>query len=425
LIKTLLKISTEETKVFKLHSLFSLIQGVITGVFALNELVFIKDMSGDNFKLSILLQLSVLVLLFSMGVNEFLRRVKNKKKLLAVMAFISHIPLLLLLVFPENAQAYIDSSFYHYLFLAIFLFFYLNLIITLPTINQMLKSAYTHENFGRLYGYTSAANKIVIMITTLAFGVLLDNYNFAFKWVYPIMGVLGIISILLLSKIKQPPEVAVVTSFRKAMSNSLKYMKEVLSTNKAFLHFEMGFMFYGFAWMISAAIIPIYFNEVFQMNHATYGFYKNGYNLLAILLLPFFGSLLGKIDARKFGAITFASLMLFSFSLAVAQYYMDYIEIGSIKIYFSLVIAYTFYGVFAATMALLWFIGSAYFCKKEDAARYQSIHLSLTGMRAVFSFQIGIWMYMAFGFTFTFAVAGFSLLAAVVLMLWSFSRERG
>jgi hypothetical protein len=76
-------------------------------------------------------------------------------------------------------------------------------------------------------------------------------------------------------------------------------------------------------------------------------------------------------------------------------------------------------------MALLWFIGSAYFCKKEEAARYQSIHLSLTGMRAILSFQIGIWMYMAFGFVFTFAVSGFFLMAAVLLMLWSFSRERG
>jgi hypothetical protein len=46
-------------------------------------------------------------------------------------------------------------------------------------------------------------------------------------------------------------------------------------------------------------------------------------------------------------------------------------------------------------------------------------------MRAVFSFQIGIWMYMAIGFVFTFAESGFFLMAAVLLMLWSVSRERG
>jgi len=414
-----LKISTKEFSVFKLHFLFSLIQGIITGVFALNELVFIKDMNASNFQLSILLQLSVIIMVVSIGVNEFLRRISDKKKLLRTIALVTHLPLLLIIFFPKDASTYSQNPIYHYAFLSIFFFFYLNLIITLPTINQMLKSAYTHNNFGRLYSYTSSANKIMIMLTTLSFGFLLDDYGFAFIYIYPMMGILGIISIFLLSQIPQVEEIPVKSSFKEAISNSMKYMTHVLKNNKPFLHFEMGFMFYGFAWMISAAIIPIYFNEVFEMNHATYGFYKNGYNMLAILLLPFFGGLLGRIDARIFGAITFGSLLLFTFTLGIAQYYMQYVEVFGIKMYYSLIIAYGFYGVFAATMALLWFIGSAYFCKKEEAARYQSIHLSLTGFRAVLSFQIGIWMYMAFGFTFTFMTAAFSLLIAVVLMLWS------
>jgi len=414
-----LKISTEEYGVFKLHFLFTLIQGIITGVFALNELVYIKDMNATNFQLSVLLQLSVIIMVVSIVVNEFLRRVSNKKKMLKIVALITHLPLLLFYFFPQNIEAYTNSEFYHYAFLSIFFFFYLNLIITLPTINQMLKSAYTHNNFGRLYSYTSSTNKIMIMVTTLAFGFLLDEYSFAFVYIYPLIGILGIISIFLLSKIPQVEEIPVKQSFAKAINNSFKYMVDILKNNKPFLHFELGFMFYGFAWMISAAIIPIYFNDVFEMNHATYGFYKNGYNVLAILLLPFFGSLLGRIDARTFGAITFGSLMLFTFTLGIAQYYMQYIEFFGIRIYFSLLIAYGFYGIFAATMALLWFIGSAYFCQKEEAARYQSIHLSLTGFRAILSFQIGIWMYMAMGFTFTFMVAAFALLIAVILMLWS------
>ena len=415
-------ISGNEFKVFKLHFLFSIIQGVITGVFALNELVFIKDMSGTDFQLSVLLQMSALVMIISIMVNEFLRRIHDKRKLLITTAFVTHLPLLLLLFFPQNAEAYSSSSIYHYFFLAIFLFFYFNVIIILPTINQMLKHSYSHENFGKLYGYSSTMNKVAIMLTTLAFGFLLDKFNYSFIYIYPIMGILGIISITLLSQIPQPYETPVKSTLMKSISNSLIYAKKVLTTNKAFLHFEMGFMFYGFGWMIGTAVIPIYFNEVFEMNHATYGFYKNGYNLLAIMLLPFFGKLLGRIDARKFGVITFGSLMLFTFILGFSEYYPQYIEFGSIKIYFSLIIAYFFYGIFAATMALLWFIGSAYFCEKEEAARYQSIHLSMTGLRAVFSFQIGIWLYLAFGYTFTFMVAAFSLLIAVSIMFWSYKK---
>lgn len=359
----------------------------------------------------------------SIIVNEFLRRVRDKKKMLQIMALITHSPLLLLFLFPQSREAYELSSFYHYLFLAIFLFFYLNLIIVLPTINQMLKSSYSHESFGRLYSYASTANKIVIMITTVIFGFMLDDFNYIFVYVYPIIGILGMVSIFMLSRIPQPLEVPIKSSLKESLINSFSYMKNVLISNKAFRHFELGFMFYGFAWMITAAIIPIYFNDIFNMNHATYGFYKNGYNLLAIFLLPFFGKLIGSIDARKFGAITFGSLLLFTFVLGIAQYYQQSFEIGSIKIYYSLIVAYFFYGIFAATMALLWFIGSAYFCKKEEAAKYQSIHLSLTGLRAVFSFQIGIWMYLSMGFTATFMIASFSLLIAVILMVWSLRRS--
>ncbi len=414
-----LKISESEFGVFKLHFLFSIIQGIITGVFALNAFLFVKDMAATKLQLSVLLQLSVVIMVVSIVVNEFLRRISDKKKLLKITALITHLPLLLLIFFPTNPQVYKESSFYYYAFLSIFLFFYLNLIITLPTINNMLKSAYSHDNFGKLYSYTSSANKVMIMVTTLGFGYLLDSYGFAFIYIYPVIGILGIISIFLLSRIPQTAEVIIKSSVADSIKNSFKYMAEVLSNNKPFLHFEIGFMFYGFAWMISAAIIPIYFDDVFEMSHATFGFYSFFYNFLAIIMLPFFGRLIGRIDARKFGAITFGSLLLFTLTMAIAKNYMQYVEVFEIKFYFSLIIAYFFYGIFTATMALLWFIGSAYFCKKEEAARYQSIHLSLTGLRGIIFFQIGIWIYSAFGFTFTFMTAAASLLFAVILMLWS------
>jgi MFS family permease len=213
-------------------------------------------------------------------------------------------------------------------------------------------------------------------------------------------------------------------SFFRAVTNSLLETISILKTNKPYLHFEIGFMFYGFGWMMAATVIPIYFNEVLGMNHATYGFYKNGYNLLAILLLPFFGNLMGRIDPRKFGVFTFGSMMLYLLFILLTSFYPQYWQIGTIRIYPMLLISYGFYGVFAATMALLWFIGSAYFCKKEDAAQYQSIHLTLTGVRSIFAFQIGILFYQGLGFVFTFGLAAFSLFLSVLIMYFSYKNRK-
>lgn len=67
---------------------------------------------------------------------------------------------------------------------------------------------------------------------------------------------------------------------------------------------------------------------------------------------------------------------------------------------------------------------SAYFGKNEEAGDLQSVHLSLTGIRAVFAPLIGVVIYQIFGFTITFLLAIFTLFLAIILMIWSYKRER-
>jgi MFS family permease len=422
-MNSFLKINSSEAYVFKLHLLFSVLQGVLVGVFALNEFVYIKDLKATDIQLSFLLQAASLVFLSSVFLNEVLRRITNKQKMLRWASVLAHLPLFSIAFFPADSSYYTQYNIFTYLFLSIFFVFYLNTVIILPTINQMLKNNYSHNNFSRLYGYSSTINKVVIMFSTIAFGFLLDFDNYSFIYVYPIMGVLGILSVFLLSNIKYIDAAQPKNTYWKSTVYNIVNSIHILKINKPYLHFEFGFMFYGFAWMIATAVIPIYFNEVFQMNHATYGFYKNGYNLLAIMVLPFFGNLLGKIDPRKFGVYTFGSLLLFVVFIMLSNYFPQSFKIGEITIYFTLIVAYLFYGIFAATMALLWFIGSAYFCKSEEASQYQSIHLTLTGLRSIFSFQIGVLLYQSQGFNFTFSIAALSLLLSVIIMFWSYRRS--
>ena len=49
-------LSSEEKLTFKLHLIYSIIEGIILGVLALNEFVFVKSLKGSDFQLSILIQ---------------------------------------------------------------------------------------------------------------------------------------------------------------------------------------------------------------------------------------------------------------------------------------------------------------------------------------------------------------------------------
>ena len=74
-------------------------------------------------------------------------------------------------------------------------------------------------------------------------------------------------------------------------------------------------------------------------------------------------------------------------------------------------------------MVLLWNIGSAYFCEPNEAGTYQSLHLSLTGLRAVAAPLLGVLFYETLGFRATFAISIIILLLAMWLMYWSKKSE--
>lgn len=419
-------LNEKERITFRIHLLYSILEGVVLGVLALNEFVFIKSLKGSNIELGVLFQFSAIVFTGLIFINEFLRRIRNKKKLLLITALITRLPLFLLIFFPKSDVGMLGNGIYHFIFLGIFFMYYLALPIVLPNINLFLKNAYTHENFSKLYSNATSINKVVMLVVTFSYGLLLDWNPYAYTYVFPLIALIGIGSIHLLSKIpyQANEKVVIKKTFLKSIQSSWQNMWITMKTNKPYLHFEIGFMLYGFAFMSTAVVITIYFDKALGLNYSSIAFYKNAYNIIAIILLPFFGRLLGKIDPRKFAVITFASIALFIFFLALTEYFPAFVEIFNIRIYYMLLFYILFNSIFAATMSLLWFIGSSYFGKDEDAGELQIVHLSLTGVRAMFAPLIGVLFYELFGYSVTFGIAISLLLCAILLMIWSYKRQQ-
>jgi len=420
-----LELNASERKTFRLHALYMTIEGIVLGVLALNEFVFIKSLHGSNYQLGFLFQFSMVVFLFLVFVNEFLKRIRKRKRLLRVVAVLTRMPLLLILLFPGSREEMLANNYYHYIFLGLFMIYFSGNMVIYPNINYLLKINYRHRNFGKLYSYATSLNKIIMLVVTFLYGYLLDFDNFAFIYVLPAIGMLGVLSVGVLSKISYPDqEYSIIRqTIFQSVKQSIKEMKRILASNIPYRHFEMGFMLYGFSFMISVTVITIYFYEHLNLNYASVAFYRNAYNILAIVLLPVFGKMLGNMDPRKFAVITYASIVLYIFFIMMTTFFPASFEVYDISIYYMLIFYVVFHGVFAATMVLLWNIGSAYFCKPEEAGTYQSLHLSLTGARALVAPLFGVAFYELFGFTLTFSLAIASLLAAIGLMVWSYRHE--
>jgi hypothetical protein len=103
--------------------------------------------------------------------------------------------------------------------------------------------------------------------------------------------------------------------------------------------------------------------------------------------------------------------------MALTEFYPGFFEVLGIKVYWLLIVSYVFYGIFGALMALLWYIGSAYFCEDADIAEYQSIHLTLTGVRGMVAPLLGVMFYDLIGFSGVFT-AGIILLTGACFLLY-------
>ena len=419
-------LDSRELKSFKLHLVFSIIDGLIRGALILNEFVFVKSLNGSSYQLSFLFQSSVIVMLLSIIFNELIFRSKNKRRLLRKAGFLTHLPMLALLFFPRNPEVYAVDSIYHYIFLFIFFTYYLSYPITLPTINLFLKNAYSKDNFGKLYSIATSIRQVLQMVIIFLFGWLLDFDNYSFTYIMPILGVLGVISIIIFTRIdyiqKTIPNIA--GGIISSSIDSVKKLLMILKTNKAYFDYEVGFMFYGFAFMSTKAVIIIFYYEVLVLNYSSVAFYQNVYSIVAILILPFFGKLIGKIDPRKFTIYPFLAMAGYILFIAVSEFDPFYFEIWNFKIYASLLLSTIFYGLFFATMMLSWNIGSSYFGSDEEAGDYQSVHLFLTGIRGVFAPVIGIVLYELIGFTWTFGIAILMLILASFFMRWSYKNKQ-
>lgn len=415
----------DERRTFKLYTIYSSIEGIVLGILALNEFVFLKSLHGTNYQMSLLFQFSVVVFVGLFFIHEWLKRIRNRQRLLRITAIATRIPVIGLLFFPVQAQSYAHTDVYHYLFLASFFIYYLGSLVINPTINHLLKVNYFHKNFGKLYSYSATVNKVIMMVTTFVYGLLLDFDNYSFTYILSLAGLLSIMSLWILSEIRYPvADILPSTSLKESLKSSALDMWRIVRMNKAFRDFEIGFMFYGFSFMIAVTVIAIYFYEGLDMSYSSVAFYRNAYNVIAIALLPLAGSLMGTVDPRKFSAVTYGSILLYIVFLGMTVWFPQHTVVYGIKLYYILIPYIIAHGIFAATMVLLWNIGSSYFCSAEEAVSYQSVHLFLTGFRSLFAPAAGVYFYENYGLIITFLIAAISLIIAIFVNLWSVLKNR-
>ncbi len=389
-----------EKKTFIILMISTFMGGLVTCLSSIQDIIAKKALHSPDWQLTLLTMIWPVSNFFSIWWGKILENAKNKSVFFIIVAFLGRL-ILVLGLWINNMN--------EYLLLLTFVYFFSSLLI--PATNSIYQNNIQKQNRGKLFGYSVSIGTFLSMLITFIAGKLLDTDEGIFRWILFFAGITGCFSSLILSFVKiksSSPSENKGISMKEIFISPISRTLYLLRKNKDFAQFERNFSLYGLGFLMVVPVIPIYLVEHLNMNYTSTFIAKGILAQAGVLALsPFFGKLHDKKNIFHFGSIVFALLSLYPLGFILS------ILIPSPLISIILVfITYILYGIAMAGVNITWTMGSITFAGEEDSAMYQSVHISITGIRGLIAPVFGFLVYKFMGILSVFLISFFCELIA-------------
>jgi MFS family permease len=306
------------------------------------------------------------------------------------------------------------STMNEYLVLLGLLFSSNSLII--PAQNSIYQKNIDSTRRAKIFGYTVSIGVGVSILITFIAGRILDLRESSYHLILFGTGICGFISAVVLSTIRlreapvanQSNGLSWKQNILEPVTGTLRLLKE----NKGFAAFERSFSIYGMGFIMMQPIIPIYLVDKLHLSYTTNFLAKGIVAQLGMLLLsPMIGKLHDRQHPFRFLSVAFAMLMGFPILIVVSAL-LQGISVLPVVMVFA---AYLVFGIAMTAVNISWNMGSIFFAGDRDASVYQSVHITLTGVRGLIAPALGFALLKVFNINAVFIVAaGFFCAASLV-----------
>ena len=294
--------------------------------------------------------------------------------------------------------------------------------------NIVFKHNYPDEKRTKYFSFVTTISVIITLITLTVFGFLMDKNNNIYKYSFPLAGFFGMLTYFNLSKmikmslVNFPMEV-----FSSNNPYSLKLVKDILifparlckkifNDNKSFFRFELNFFLYGMAFMVISPALPVYLVDNLHLTYTPISFAKGRvFHSALIIFTPLMGRFHGPGNPTKFCGYIFLVLALYPFILISANY-LSVLNIN-LNISYVVYLAHFIFGLGMSGISISWALSSIYYAPKFEESNYQAVHITLTGIRGLFSPILGYTIMKMFAIEYTFILSVCLFLLGGVLML--------
>ena len=395
-----MKLGYIEKRTFLLLMLASFFNGFVFGTFNIQDVVAKKALLALDWQITILVMLWPLSNLFSIWWGKALERSKSISKFFVLTAFIGRLVLIFMLW---------THSYYSYLIIMIFVFSFNSLLS--PAQNSIYRNNISAENRGVLFGYTASLVTLIAIIFSYTAGKLMDINEDWFRYIFSVAGLMGCISSLLMAMIKIENKKYNTTKLKikQFFVTPIMSTVNILKKNRDFAIFQRNFFIYGIGFMIILPAIPKFLVEYLKMDYSQTFMAKGIISQLGILLLsPIAGRVHDKKNPSFFTFLAFFTLGCYPVILLISSFLVGS-GIENYVVYF----AYLIFGIGMSGIVISWNMSSIFFAGDEDVSMYQSVHVTLTGVRALIVPFLGFFILKYFGMKAVFIIS--------IIMFWTAS----
>ncbi len=383
----------------------ALFNGVVQSLGQTQDIIARKALHAQDWQLMLMTMIWPISNLFSIWWGRVFEKSCHKQRILLLAGVIGRLTLV---------YAIWLSTMNEYLVLLALLFSANSILI--PAQNSIYQRNVDVSRRAKVFGYTTSVSQLISVAFTFAAGRLLDLDEQSFRWVLVATGLAGFMHAAFLSfiRIQEPvlkPSCEKI-NWRETALAPIKRTFKLLKENHQFAAFERSFSIYGMGFIMMQPIIPIYLVDRLQLSYTTNFLAKGILSQMGLLLLsPMIGKIHDRVHPFRFISGSFAMLMFFPLLIVVSSLWQGSTVMPTVFVF----IAYAVFGVAMAAVNMAWNMGSIFFAGKEDASMYQSVHVTMTGIRGLIAPVLGFTLLRLFGITMVFVVAaGFLLWAALI-----------
>jgi MFS family permease len=295
--------------------------------------------------------------------------------------------------------------------------------VLIPAQNSIYQRNIDSRRRGKVYGYAVSAGLVITVGFTFLAGRLLDIHEQSYRLILAMTALAGFISALLLSfvKIQEPEQQAKrpAADWISSLRDPLKQTLALLKANKPFASFERSFSIYGMGFIILQPVLPIFLVDMLKLSY-TGNFVAKGIisQLPMLFLSPYLGKWHDKLHPFRFISVFFGLLALFPLLILLSSLTLKW-HLASVVIVY---LAYLVFGLAMTGVNIAWNMGSIFFAGQEDAGVYQSVHVTLTGIRGIAAPLLALLLLNTLGLTSVFIASACFLITASCVSWKEFRR---